>query len=43
MPQTDPPSVVEPISEHVEVASPPAVSRTGRIVKPRARFQEFAT
>ena len=42
--QTDsPPAVVEPVSEHVEVASPPIVTRSGRIVKPPARFQEFAT
>ena len=43
LPKTDSPPTVKPVSEHVEVASPPAVSRTGRIVKPRARFQEFAT
>ena len=43
MPQTESPPLVEPASEHVEVASPPTVTRSGRIVKPPARFQEFAT
>ena len=43
VPQTDSPPVVEPVSEHVEVASPPTVTRSGRIVKLPACFQEFAT
>ena len=43
VPQTDSTHAVEPVSEHVEVASPPTVTRCGRIVKPPARFQEFAT
>ena len=41
--QTDPPPVVKPAAEHVEVASPPTVTRSGRVVKPPARFQDFAT
>ena len=43
VPQTHSPPVVEPVSEHVEIASPPTVTRSGRNVKPPARFQEFAT
>ena len=43
VPQTDPPPVGEPASEHVEVAPPPIVTRSGRIAKPPAHFQEFAT
>ena len=41
--QTDPPPVVEPVAEHVEAASPPTVTRSGRTVKTPARFQDFAT
>ena len=41
--QTDPPPVVKPAAEHVEAASPPTVTRSGRTVKPPARFQDFAT
>ena len=41
--RADPPPVVKPDSERVEVASPPTVTRSGRIVKPPVRFQEFAT
>ena len=43
--QTDPPPppVMKPASEHVQVASPPAVARGGRTVKRPVRFQEFAT
>ena len=43
VPQTHSPPVVEPVSGHVEVASPPTVTRSGRNVKPPARFQEFTT
>ena len=43
VPQTDPPPVVEPVSEHMEVAFPPTVTRSGHIVKPPARFPGFAT
>ena len=41
--QADPSPVVKPASEHVEVASPPTVTRSGRIVTTPVRFQEFAT
>lgn len=33
------PSAVKPVAEHVEVAFPPSVTRSGCIVKPPARFQ----
>ena len=41
--QADPPPVVKPDSERVEVASPPTITTSGRIVKPPVRLQEFAT
>ena len=41
--QEDPPPVEKPAAEHVELAPPPTVTRSGRIVKRPARFQEFAT
>ena len=40
--QADPPPVEKPAAEHVELAPPPTVTRSGRIVKRPARFQEFA-
>ena len=43
VPQADPPPVMKPACEHEEVASPATVTRSGRIVKPPVRFQEFAT
>lgn len=43
VPQTDPPPVVKPAGEHVEAASSPTVTRSCRLVKPPARFQDFAT
>ena len=41
--QADPPPVEKPAAEHVERAPPPTVTRSCRIVKRPARFQEFAT
>ena len=41
--QEDPPPVEKPAAEHVELAPLPTVTRSGRIVKRPARFQEFAT
>ena len=42
-PSAEPPSVLKPAAEHVELASNPTVTRSGRIVKPPARFQDFTT
>lgn len=42
-PSAEPPPVVKPAAEHVELASNPIVTRSGRIVKPPARFQVFTT
>ena len=41
--QTEPPPAVKPALERLEAASPRTVTRSGRIVKPPVRFQEFAT
>ena len=42
-PSAEPRPVVKPAAEHVELASNPTVTRSGRIVKTPARFQDFTT